>query len=102
MVEAVLLSAPPLQPVLPQSGLPIAAQPGAVPPDAPDFAAVMADGRPVPAATMTTPEPALPPTGGAVANAIFKATGKRVKNQPFIEDDVFKAKPAATKPSTPA
>ncbi|HVG11417.1 MAG TPA: molybdopterin cofactor-binding domain-containing protein, partial [Flavisolibacter sp.] len=28
-------------------------------------------------------EPALPPTGGAVANAIFKATGFRLKNQPF-------------------
>lgn len=35
-------------------------------------------------------EPALPPTGGAIANAIYKATGKRMRNQPFIEEDVFK------------
>lgn len=35
-------------------------------------------------------EPALPPTGAAVGNAIFKATNKRLKNQPFIEQDVFK------------
>ncbi|RYY21096.1 MAG: xanthine dehydrogenase family protein molybdopterin-binding subunit, partial [Chitinophagaceae bacterium] len=37
-------------------------------------------------------EPALPPTGGAVANAVFKATGKRIKNQPFIEHPVFNPK----------
>lgn len=34
-------------------------------------------------------EPALPPTGGAVANAIFKASGIRIKNQPFIEEKLF-------------
>jgi isoquinoline 1-oxidoreductase beta subunit len=37
-------------------------------------------------------EPALPPTGGAVANAIFKATGRRIKEQPFIEHSVFSGK----------
>ena len=34
-------------------------------------------------------EPALPPTGGAVANAIFKATSIRLKNQPFIDEPPF-------------
>jgi isoquinoline 1-oxidoreductase beta subunit len=34
-------------------------------------------------------EPALPPTGGAVANAIFKATGVRLKNQPFIDEPLY-------------
>ncbi len=34
-------------------------------------------------------EPALPPTGGAVANAIFKATGIRLKQQPFIGEKMF-------------
>ena len=35
-------------------------------------------------------EPALPPTGGAVANAFFKATGKRLYNQPFTKEDSMK------------
>lgn len=32
-------------------------------------------------------EPSLPPTGGAVANAMFKATGKRLRSQPFVEEE---------------
>lgn len=31
-------------------------------------------------------EPSLPPAAGAVANAIFKATGKRLYKQPFIKE----------------
>jgi len=45
-------------------------------------------------------EPALPPTGGAIANAIFKATGQRVKNQPFMEEDVFKNPSKSKLPSS--
>ncbi len=35
-------------------------------------------------------EPALPPTGGAIANALYKATGKRLRNQPFAEQEELK------------
>lgn len=35
-------------------------------------------------------EPALPPTGGAIANALFKATGKRLRNQPFSLEEEMK------------
>jgi len=31
-------------------------------------------------------EPTLPPAGGAVANAFFKATGKRLYNQPYYKE----------------
>ncbi|WP_266365518.1 xanthine dehydrogenase family protein molybdopterin-binding subunit [Tellurirhabdus rosea] len=35
-------------------------------------------------------EPALPPAGAALANALFKATGKRFRNQPFVAEDEAK------------
>ncbi len=35
-------------------------------------------------------EPALPPTGAAIANAIFKATSKRLRNQPFVLQEELK------------
>ncbi len=34
-------------------------------------------------------EPSLPPAGGAIANAIFKATGKRLYKQPFVKEDAL-------------
>lgn len=35
-------------------------------------------------------EPALPPAAGAFANAFFKATGKRLYNQPFMNEEAMK------------
>ncbi|MCE6988754.1 molybdopterin cofactor-binding domain-containing protein [Dyadobacter sp. CY323] len=35
-------------------------------------------------------EPALPPAGGAAANAFYKATKQRLRNQPFINEEAFK------------
>jgi isoquinoline 1-oxidoreductase subunit beta len=32
-------------------------------------------------------EPCLPPLGGAVANAFYKATGKRIRQQPFLNEE---------------
>lgn len=32
-------------------------------------------------------EPALPPLSGAVANALYRATGKRLRNQPFVAEE---------------
>ncbi|MEP1086778.1 MAG: molybdopterin cofactor-binding domain-containing protein, partial [Algoriphagus sp.] len=34
-------------------------------------------------------EPCLPPTGGAIANAIFSATERRLRSQPFIDQKEF-------------
>ena len=34
-------------------------------------------------------EPSLPPAGGAVANAMYKATGKRIYKQPFVKEIDF-------------
>jgi isoquinoline 1-oxidoreductase beta subunit len=31
-------------------------------------------------------EPSLPPAGGAIANALYKATGKRMYKQPFVKE----------------
>ena len=36
-------------------------------------------------------EPALPPTGGALANAVYKATGVRMYKQPFMNEAPFKS-----------
>ena len=35
-------------------------------------------------------EPALPPAAAALANAFFKATGKRLYNQPFSKEEAMK------------
>jgi isoquinoline 1-oxidoreductase beta subunit len=48
-------------------------------------------------------EPPFPPVFGAVANAVYKSTGKRVYNQPYFNDNVSKkfVKPADA-PKRPA
>ena len=33
-------------------------------------------------------EPSLPPIAGALANALYKATGKRLYKQPFSQQDI--------------
>ncbi|MCF2496091.1 xanthine dehydrogenase family protein molybdopterin-binding subunit [Dyadobacter chenhuakuii] len=35
-------------------------------------------------------EPALPPAGAAMANAFYKATKQRLRNQPFVNEEAFK------------
>jgi isoquinoline 1-oxidoreductase beta subunit len=35
-------------------------------------------------------EPALPPAAAALANAFFKATGKRLYHQPFTKEEAMK------------
>ena len=34
-------------------------------------------------------EPTLPPIAGAVANALYKATGQRLRKQPFVEPSLL-------------
>ncbi|MEQ8532263.1 MAG: hypothetical protein RIB86_10450 [Imperialibacter sp.] len=33
-------------------------------------------------------EPSLPPAGGALANAMYKATGQRFYKQPFMQQQI--------------
>jgi hypothetical protein len=41
-------------------------------------------------------EPPFPPIFGALANALYKATGKRVYRQPFLEDKQLHQLPPTT------